>query len=98
MSELQNKKIELLNLKQKLEYHLEKFVSLSHIPNSIFFYFLEELKKKYDTDHVSIEFINRINNNLYLVTDKVNEFMINISICNLNNKDLIQDLLDHTMI
>ena len=59
---------------------------------------MTDLKVKYN-DVNSIEFIERITNNLHKLSSsnkyKVNDFMRNICINNLNNEMLIRDLLNY---
>jgi hypothetical protein len=96
--EIVDNRIKMLNLKQKLEHHFRLFSSTPEITNNNFYLFLSDLKVKYKNDINSIEFIERITNNLHNLSSsneyKVN-FMRNICINNLNNEMLIRDLLEH---
>ena len=85
--------IELLNLKHKLEYQLRNFISINDLSNPIFYLFLNELKIKYVSDLNSIEFINRFYTNLRSLNVKVNEFISNICINNVNSKKVLEDLI-----
>jgi len=85
--------IELLNLKHKLEYQLINFISINDLSNPIFYLFLNELKIKYVSDLNSIEFINRFYTNLRSLNVKVNEFISNICINNVNSKKVLEDLI-----
>ena len=89
----------MLNLKQKLEYHFRLFSYTPEITNNNFYLFLSDLKVKYNNNINSIEFIERITNNLHNLSSsneyKVNDFMRNICINNLNNEMLIRDLLNY---
>ena len=80
-------------LKHKLEYQLRNFISMNDLSNPIFYLFLNELKIKYVSDLNSIEFINRIYTNLRILNVKVNEFILNICINNVNSKKVLEDLI-----
>lgn len=96
--EIFDNRFKILNLKQKLQYHFRIFSSGPDITNNIFYLFLTDLKVKYN-DNNSIEFIERITNNLHNLSSsnkyKVDDFMRNICINNLNNEMLIRDLLNY---
>lgn len=92
-------RIKMLNLKQKLEHNFRLFSSTPEITNNNFYLFLSDLKVKYNNNINSLEFIERIKNNLHNLYSpseyKVNNFMRNICINNLNNEMLIRDLLNY---
>jgi len=97
--EILDNRIKMLNLKQKLEHHFRLFSSTPEITNNNFYLFLSDLKVKYKNDINSIGFIERITNNLHNLYSpseyKVNDFMRNICINNLNSEMLIRDLLNY---
>jgi len=90
----------ILDLKQRLEYHLKYFLSVpDKVNHSIFFSLLEVLKKRY-TKNESINFILKIQNYLSSVNKNVDEFITNLSIENLtittwNDESLMKEILKH---
>lgn len=100
----QTERIELLNLKQKVQRNLRVFASSLEIKNSIFIEFLNSMRDKYQNDSQIYNSINRVVSDLGQLHNhsngmsndtKINNMINNFFITNINNKEYLQDLLEH---